>query len=112
MRCFRRPLAHVACAALLALAGCAGAPQDKAAEPTGGPVLSEAGMRALATAEAEVERARAAHALWTTAEAALEAARKAAAEGDSAEVLRQTEIVARLVRLGFEQTRYPSTEPK
>lgn len=112
MRHISGPIASVVCAALLALSGCAGAPQEKPGDATGKPVLSEAAIRALASAEADVEKARAADALWTTAETALKAAQKAAGDGDSAEVMRQTDIVARLVRLGFEQTRYPSTEPK
>ncbi|MCU0841927.1 MAG: hypothetical protein MUC79_09440 [Thiobacillaceae bacterium] len=99
-------------AALLALSGCASAPEEKPVDQTGKPGLSEAAIRALVVAEVEVEQARAAHALWTTADSALKTARKAADVGDSAEVLRQTEMVTRLVRLGFEQTRYPSTEPK
>jgi type IV pilus biogenesis protein CpaD/CtpE len=71
---------------------------------------SEAAMRALASAEQAMQRARAAFALWTSALAAYEQARAAAAMGDSARVIDQARIVEEQVALALRQREYPSTE--
>jgi len=87
---------------------------DSPAPPTtatpGLGTLSPQARAALDQAEADVERARSAHALWTSAEAALRKAREAAQAGDSAMVLSQAKLAADQARLGLAQKAYPSTE--
>ncbi|MBI5330282.1 MAG: hypothetical protein HZB71_06680 [Betaproteobacteria bacterium] len=109
-------------AALLALlvasvSGCATAPQaeTKAAAPAAPakpavPALSEAAVKALAQAEADVKMAKAKFALWTTAQNALKAAQEAAKAGDSAKVLKEAAFASDQVKGGLEQLNYPSTE--
>lgn len=84
--------------------------QPAAPAPATPPPLSAEAREALAAAEAAVQAARAAYALWVPAETALQAARDAAWAGDSARVLNESREVAELTRLGAEQARYPSTE--
>jgi len=74
------------------------------------PALSDAAKSALAQAEADAKAARAAFTLWLPAENALNAALEAAKEGDSASVLKHTQTVSDLTKLGAEQAKYPSTE--
>lgn len=86
-------------AAALVLAGCQGATAVKPADPN----------EALANAQADVKAAAAKDALWTTAQAALKSAEEAAKKGDSAGVLKFSEIASDQANLGLAQTRYPLT---
>jgi hypothetical protein len=72
--------------------------------------ISDDAMVALAQAEADVARARAEFALWTTAELALKQARDAALTGDDVTVIRQARIATEMATLGLAQQHYPTTE--
>jgi hypothetical protein len=74
------------------------------------PALSAAAEVALAEAETEINRARAAFALWTVAETAYQSALLAAAAGDSAKVIEQSRLAIELATLGLAQKAYPTTE--
>lgn len=102
---------------LIALSATACGIIDKAISPatlsaliSSQPTLSDEAEAALARAEGDIERARAAHALWTTAESAIRKAREAAQVGDSATVIAQSEIASDLAGLGLAQRDYPTTE--
>jgi hypothetical protein len=101
---------------LMALAGCAGNETQPgnttppAVTTTGPSSLTPQARAALDLAEAIVEQARSAHALWTTADSALSKAREAAQAGDSAMVLLHAKTAADQARLGLAQKNYPSTE--
>ncbi len=114
------PLAAIFALLALSLSGCATAPQaqTKPAAPVAPakpaapavPALSEAAVKALAQAEADVKTAKAKHALWTTADKAVKAAKEAATTGDSATVLKESANASSQVKLGLEQLNYPSMQ--
>jgi murein lipoprotein len=101
--------------ALLGLSGCsglyinqpAGSAAAKAAEPAK-PGISPEAQTALSAAQADVKKAKAQNALWTTAENALKAAEEAAAKGDSATVLKQAKLASDQVQKGMTQLGYPT----
>lgn len=95
----------------LFLAGCSVTPRGpEQADGNGQPLLSQEARQALATAEADWQRAKAAFALWTTADLAYENAKVAAMAGDSAAVIKYATRASELARLGLAQKDYPSTE--
>ncbi|MDA8108856.1 MAG: hypothetical protein M0015_09535 [Betaproteobacteria bacterium] len=94
-----KTLVAMALAAALVLAGCQGATAVRTTDPN----------EALAQAQADVKAAAAKDALWTSAQQALKEAEAAAKKGDSAAVLKYSEIASDQARLGLEQTRYPLT---
>lgn len=114
------PSATILALLVLSLSGCATAPQavTKTAAPAAPakpaapavPALSEAAVKALAQAEADVKMAKAKYALWSTADKAVKAAKEAAATGDSAKVLKEAAYASSQVKLGLEQLNYPSTQ--
>ena len=83
----------------------------KPAEPAK-PALTPEAQAAFAAAEADVKKAKAEFALWTTTDKAFKAAQESAKAGDSAAVLKQSKTVSDLVKLAMEQKNYPSTEMK
>ncbi|NWG87808.1 MAG: hypothetical protein HXY26_09960 [Hydrogenophilaceae bacterium] len=107
----RNQLASVALASLLALflSACAGTPAPTA---DAAPALTDEAKAALAQAEKDVKEAKAKFALWTTADKALKDAQAAAKKGDSAAVTKQAKLASDHAKMGLEQTKYPSTEPK
>ncbi len=102
-------LATAACA-LLETRATEAPPVPSGTAAQGRHALSEEARAALAQAEADIQRAREAFALWTTADAAFNQAKAAAELGDSGMVIAQSRIVAELVQLGLAQKSYPSTE--
>lgn len=110
----QKPIVSAALAALLALtlAACGTTGGEKVAAEPAKPTLSEEAKQALANAEADIKKAKAEYALWTTAEDALKKAQEAAKAGDSAAVLKLSAQASKLSKLGLEQTKYPSTELK
>jgi murein lipoprotein len=100
--------------ALMSLSGCSGLyinqPKDsataKAAEPAKSSISPEA-QAALAAAQADVKKAKAQDALWTTAENALKAAEEAATKGDSATVLKQAKLASEQAQKSMAQLGYP-----
>lgn len=96
---------------ILSLAGCAATPREPLqADRDGQPLLSQEARQALAAAEADWWRAKAAFALWTTADLAYENAKVAAMAGDSAAVIKYATRASELAKLGLAQKDYPSTE--
>lgn len=76
------------------------------------PLITAEAQAALAAAEADVKKAKAEFALWTTAESAFKAAQESAKTGDSEAVIKQAKKASALVELGLKQKSYPSTEMK
>lgn len=74
------------------------------------PTLNDAAKAALAQATADIKKAKAERALWTSADTAMKAAEKAAEAGDSATVIKNAKVVANQTALGLAQKAYPSTE--
>ena len=95
---------------LLALAGCAAAPEKPIPTRADAPAISAEACDALARAEADVATARTLFALWTNARDALRAARDASLRGDSQAVIQHAIQASSQARLGIEQLDYPSTE--
>jgi type IV pilus biogenesis protein CpaD/CtpE len=97
-------------AALLGLSGCAemepSQPPAKPAEAK--PTISAEAQAALTAAQADVKAAQAKNALWTNSKDALGKAEKAAEAGNSAEVLKETEVTEFYLRKAAAQLNYPT----
>ena len=101
--------------ALLGLSGCAGlhinqpggkAPAAATAAPAKVAISAEA-QTALTAAKAAAKDAQAKNALWTTADSAIKAAEAAAEKGDSATVLKETNLANDQIKKGLAQLNYP-----
>lgn len=110
----QKNLLALTAAVLVGMSGCAGMQnQEQASAATTAPAeaakpaLSAEAQAALAEATADVKMAKSKNALWTTAEAALKSAEEAAATGDSATVIKQSNIAREHVKLGLGQLAYP-----
>lgn len=104
----------------IGLSACGSTPEQASAKPAepvksakpAKPALSPEASAALAAAEADVKKAKAEFALWTTAESAFKAAQESAKTGDSEAVIKQAKKASALVELGLKQKSYASTEMK
>ncbi len=94
---------------LLGLSGCANLDANKSGDK---PAMAKAAISAeaqaaLSAAQADVKAAKAQFALWTTADAALEAAEEAAEKGDSATVIKKSNLASAHAKKGLAQLNYP-----
>lgn len=99
--------------ALLGLSGCAGLyinqPGGKAPAAAAAKVaISAEAQTALTAAKAAAKDAQAKNALWTTADSAIKAADAAAEKGDSATVLKETNLANDQIKKGLAQLNYPT----
>ncbi|MHB1144186.1 MAG: hypothetical protein ACYCZS_04735 [Thiobacillus sp.] len=95
-------------AALLGLSGCADMQTTTGDKPAAKATISAEAQAALTAAQADVKAAKAKNALWTTADAALKAAEAAAAKGDSATVIKQSNLASDHVKKAMAQLNYPT----
>lgn len=105
-----RILITLAAATMIGLVGCQGSAPVKQDAAVAKPSLSDAAVKALAQAEADVKAAQSQDALWTTAAAALKAAKEAATKGDSAAVIKNATTASEQAQMGIAQKKYPPSK--